>query len=106
MPIEYAWDGEESVSVTYIDESGVRHELDELLGAFTDELDAELSAIDHASDLMTAEERRALQAKAYKRDEMRQRGRQRWLGVSKEARTEHAKMAASKDRPNRRKNAK
>ena len=94
MPIEYTWD-EESVSVTYIDPSGERHELDELLGNFTDELDAELSAIDHASALMTSEERRTLQAKAYKRDEMRQRGRQRWVGVTKEARAEHAKKIAS-----------
>jgi hypothetical protein len=77
MPIEFIWD-EESVNCTYINENGKEHHLPEILGYFENELDAELTAIEAASDLMSGEEFKELTRKAYQRDYMRQMARKRW----------------------------
>lgn len=90
MPIKILSRDRESLSVEYTDASGVTHSLPELLGSFESDLDAELSAIEQASDLMSREEMRELTAKAYKRDEMRQRAKQRWAGTTPEQRKAHS----------------
>lgn len=62
IPIKILSRDHESLSAEYTDASGVTHSLPELLGSFESDLDAELSAIEHASDLMSRDEMRPSRA--------------------------------------------